>query len=195
MKILIVGVGGIGSHLISEIANAVKQGQIDINTEICIADNDMVEIEQMLYQNFRQNDVGKYKADVLARRYTKDILIKGVNVRIINDSQLKGYDLIICCADNNPTRNLIFTYCHRNGIDFIDLRAEGRYVMAFQKTNIKTDFETIDLHDSIDGSCQKQEDLEHGRIQYGNKIVALIGLQMFINYLRGEKNNRVLMKI
>ena len=195
MKILVIGVGGIGSWLIQEIAEAVKQEQIEPRVRFKIADNDMVELRQIDYQNFSVKDIGRNKAEILARRYKNQVFISPIEERILNREQLEGYDLIICCADNTVVRELLFRYCHDSNKDFIDLRAEGRYVMAFQKSNLKTDLTTLDLADRTNGSCQKDEDTEKRWIQKGNKIVAMVGIQMLLNYLRGEKNNKILIKI
>ncbi len=194
-KILVVGCGGIGSYLIGDIAEAVRQEQINLNISFTIADNDMAELNQVKYQNFMEDEIGENKAEILSKRYSELMVVNSMKKRIEKEDQLKGYDPIICCVDNSPTRELIFRYCHDKGIEFIDLRAKGRYVMAFQKSELNTDLKTLDLTDKLDGSCQKQNDIERGLIQYGNRIVAVIGLQMLINHLRGKKNSRILMRI
>ena len=195
MKILIIGCGGVGSWLVQEIAEAVKQEQIEPTARFDIADNDIVELKQITYQNFTFKDIGKYKAVALADRYKEYAFIRPVKERILKREQLNGYDLVICCADNTLVRELLFRYCHENNKDFIDLRAGGRYIMAFQKSSLKTDLATLDLADRTNGSCQKDEDTEKGWVQNGNKIVAMVGIQMLLNYLRGEKNNKILIKI
>jgi len=195
MKMLVIGCGGVGSWLIQEIAEAVRQEQIEPTLKFDIADNDMVELKQLDYQNFTIKDIGKNKAKILSERYKDYAFIYPIKERILKKGQLEGYDLIICCADNTLVRELLFRYCHENNKDFIDLRAEGRYIMAFQKSNLKTDLATLDLADKTNGSCQKDEDIERRWIQKGNKIVAMVGIQMLLNYLRGEKNNKILIKI
>lgn len=195
MKILIIGVGGIGSWLIEEIARAIEIGQISPTVKFEIADNDMVEIKQLYYQNFKDEDIGESKAEILARRF-KDYALKPIKKRITEKEQLKGYDLIICCADNNPIREMVFKFCHKNNKDFIDLRAESRYVMVLPKgKSLEADLETLDLKDITDGSCQKESDLERGWIMYGNKIVAMMGIQMLLNYLREQRNNKILIRV
>ena len=195
MKILIIGMGGIGSWLIEEVARAIEIEQISPTIKFEIADNDIVEINQVCYQNFKDCDIGESKARVLARRF-EDYAFKPINKRITEKGQLRGYDLIICCADNNPIRETVFKFCHENNKDFIDLRAEGRYVMAFQKNkNLEADLETLDLTDITNGSCQKESDMKKDWIMYGNKIVAMIGIQMLLNYLREQRNNKILIKV
>ena len=68
--------------------------------------------------------------------------------------------------------------------------------MAFQKAeSVEMDLKTLDLKDITNGSCQKESDMDKGWIMYGNKIVAMIGIQMLLNYLRNQKNNKILMRI
>ncbi len=196
MKTLIVGCGGIGSWLINEIAEAITQGQIDFHSCFDIVDNDIIECKNVKFQNFKDKDIGKNKALQLSKRYGENALISPIQERIISEEQLKGYDLIICCADNTTTRYMIFEYCHKNNIQFIDLRARGRYIMALQKSaDLRADLDTLDLEDTISGSCQTKEDLEQGILQMGNKIVAVIGCQMLLNFIRGIQNSKILMRI
>ena len=156
-KILIVGVGGIGSALISEIVECVKQEQISPEIEFDIADNDIVEIKNIKYQNFTADDVGENKATCLANRYKNECWIEPINKRIETEKQLEGYDLIICCADNFVVRKLIFEYCHKNNVEFIDGRAEGRMIMVFPKMKgllLERSLETLDMKNNENLSCQ-----------------------------------------
>ena len=66
MKILQIGCGGIGSFLTEELQGLVWGYQLPEETEITIADNDIVEINQIKYQNFSLNDIGKYKVEAVA---------------------------------------------------------------------------------------------------------------------------------
>ena len=108
---------------------------------------------------------------------------------------LEGYDLILSCVDNMETRKLIFEFCHKNNKDYLDFRSEGRMVMAFQKTNLKDDLETLDVTDKNSGSCQREYDTERAIIQKSYLISSAIAIQMLLNYLRGEKNYKILMRI
>jgi molybdopterin/thiamine biosynthesis adenylyltransferase len=194
MKILIVGCGGIGGYIIRNIADYVRYGQISADLEFNIADDDIVECKNVKFQNFETDDVGENKAVCLAHRYRDYAWIEAIQKRIEKESQIKGYDLIICCADNMQVRKLIFEYCHKNSIEFIDLRAEGRFIMAFQKTDLQVDLETLDTEKET-GSCQREYELKKGILQNGFRIVAEIGLQMLLNFLRKQKNNKILMRI
>ena len=117
-KILVIGVGGIGSYLVPLLH---KTGKYIIN----IADPDSVEDKNIYSQNYENEDCG------ISKVYA---LLKGAELRtrtkypILTDKQLNGYDLIICCADNLDVRRLLY----RKGFQsdcagkWLDLRAQGR---------------------------------------------------------------------
>jgi len=193
VKALVIGCGGVGSFLIEELAGQIEKNQLEFEA-IDIADGDIVEYRQLEYQNFTIDDVGKNKAEVLAERYR----VLGVEVfkpikdRITKINQLKGYDLIVLCVDNEPTREMVIRYCHRNKIEFIDLRATGRRVFAMPKlSRVEDNLKFVDTEDVRGYSCQEEDDLRQGWIQLGNKLSALIGVQMLMNLQRGYLNRVV----
>tara|TARA_R100000742_G_C4244926_1_gene63988 strand:+ start:70 stop:651 length:582 start_codon:yes stop_codon:yes gene_type:complete len=115
-KILIIGVGGIGSYLLP----LLKQtGLYDIN----IADPDKVETKNLSYQNFEEADVGSHKVRALAR-YADKL----TPYPILTDNQIKKFDLIICCADNLDVRRLVYRQGFQDDCKakWLDLRAQGR---------------------------------------------------------------------
>jgi len=186
-KILVVGCGGIGSFLVIELNKLVLTEQIDLeNVEITLADFDRAELKNISYQNFTTSDISKNKAKVLAERYCFDY----ISEKIISEEQLKRYNFIISCVDNAEARKLIFDYCFKNNVYFIDLRAEGRAIAIFTKSE-KADKEnlikTLDFNKK-DSSCQLKYQLERNEIEMGNVIVASIGSQLILNKLRGEEN-------
>lgn len=195
MKTLCIGAGGIGSWLIHELIECIKQDLIPPTYSFAIADYDIVEIEQMKYQNFQLEEAGMLKTQALKMRYSEYGLMN--LPKITSVKQLKPYDLIIVCADNNQVRQMVFNYCHQHSKEFIDLRAEGRMIMAMVKsTDRQSDIDTLDLDDKTSGSCQTQSDLKRGWVQKGNKIVALCGCQMYLNLIRGENNQKkIIMKV
>ncbi len=191
MKILVIGCGGIGSWLIEELCKSIEQEQIDPNTELFVADNDLVEIDQIRYQNFTFEDAGLNKAQALARRF-KQLGVTPIKDRIKSEKHLKGYDLIILCVDNDPTREMVIKHCFSKNIDFLDLRSSGRTISAFPKLEKASDnLKFVDSNDAFCYSCQDRNNLLMGRIDEGNKIVALIGVQMMLNKFRGM-NNKVI---
>lgn len=73
-KIVIVGAGGIGGRvvpLLSQLVASMRQSSPMFNPVIYVIDFDIVEEKNLKRQNFIKSDVGKYKAKVLADRYSK----------------------------------------------------------------------------------------------------------------------------
>jgi molybdopterin/thiamine biosynthesis adenylyltransferase len=195
MKLLIIGGGGIGGFLIEELVNCIHQEQISALTEITIADDDIVELAQVRYQNFAYNEAGFNKAEALAERFSL-FGIKAIPNRIKTVKQLKGYDFIMLCVDNEPTRELVINYCFSKNIDFLDLRASGRLISAFPKLEQASDnLKFVDSADTVCYSCQDRNTLQQGKIDKGNKIIALIGVQMVLNHFRGMKNKIINLSI
>ena len=117
-KILIIGVGGIGSYLTPLLH---KTGLYDL----CISDPDIVEEKNLYYQNFNTSHLGKTKVSCIVEN-------DGIGVRnpypILTDVQLNGYDLVVCCADNLDARRLVYRQGFQDGVKtrWLDLRAQGR---------------------------------------------------------------------
>lgn len=190
MKILQIGCGGIGSRLIQHICECIEQEQIDTFTGITIADNDIVEIKQKNYQNFTTDDVGKNKARALAQRF-KQFGVVAIEERITKEKQLKGYDLILLCVDNQKARDLVIRYCHKKGIEFLDMRTTGRTFFSMPKLSEPENLKFVDVTDTTEYSCQDQADIKKGWQQRGDRIVAEIGCQQLLNLMRGQ-NNRII---
>lgn len=186
-KILIIGCGGIGGYVAREVNRLILNDQIDINNvDIVVADNDIVELKNIKYQNFTKADLFKNKAKVIGERYC----FMDKQERINDSQELQGYDLIVIAVDNSQTRKMVFDYCYNNDGDFIDLRAEGRAFAFFTKGKGHQEIlKTLGANISNEGSsCQLQYELQNGIIQNGNVVVATMGSQLILNWLRGEQN-------
>jgi len=76
MKMLIIGCGGIGSFFSSELSKCIESIIIDPSTIVHISDNDIVELQQINYQNFNAEDIGLNKAVCLAKKSSVLVPIK-----------------------------------------------------------------------------------------------------------------------
>ena len=186
-NILIVGAGGIGSWLCYFLYDLQKQGQIKSNTFITVADPDTVEDKNLTYQKFDINDITDNKASVMESNYG----FSGIGTLINSSEQLSEYDLIVSCVDNTSFRRLMFNTCQKDDSkSFIDLRSEGTTIFALTKHH-KNDIEYLlnTIPEEIeDTSCQRAFEMRGGIIQQGNKIIAGIGSQFILNYIREDSN-------
>lgn len=108
ISLSLVGCGGTGSWLAPAIARIGKilleRGK---EVEIFFVDPDLVEEKNIYRQNFCQAEIGKFKAETLAKRYG---LAWGIEIRAIArkfDPGLVHNTVIIGCVDNAGARRVI----------------------------------------------------------------------------------------
>ena len=180
-KVLVIGAGGIGSYLCQEL-HQLRHQWIG-KAKFTYIDDDQVEEKNIKYQNYVDEDILDFKTDSLKTRYR----VNNIVGKVTSNKDLTGYDLIILAVDNNQVRCLAAKYCFKNKVQMIDLRSEGRTIMAMTHSVNETDYWGFTEDDGGEGaSCQLKFELEQGIIQNGNKIVAAIGAQYFLNLLRGD---------
>ena len=188
MKIAIIGAGGINSWLIDKIFFAQRTSQINNDIQFHVYDGDQVEQKNISYQNFKSLDILTNKATALAERY---MLIDHPEF-VEKESTLDEYDIVICGVDNRIFRAMLFNYMERHPEKYwIDLRAEGRFVAYYtkhKKNTLDILMATLPAEGSGATSCQLEYERSAGIIQYGNQIIATIGVQLLLNHLRGELN-------
>lgn len=109
--VLIVGLGGLGSHALS---NLVSLGIGNIG----IVDSDVVSLDNLPRQTlYCVKDVGKYKVDIAKRRLktvNPDVKIKSYKLRLEASNArkiIKKYDVILDATDNFETKFLIEDTC------------------------------------------------------------------------------------
>lgn len=182
-KILVIGCGGIGSYLAGQVYRLIMKGQID-GCLVTLADPDSVEVKNIKYQDFDKKDVLENKAKVLGKRFGFCNHPKRIN----DETELTEYDMIVCCVDNSGTRKLVYDYCYKNGKPYIDLRSNGRNICYFTQADDQKEVTKLLGEISQEGtSCQIKAELDAGIIQNGNVIVATIGSQLILNWLRNEE--------
>ena len=119
-KVLIIGVGGIGSYLAPVLD---KTGLYDIT----IADPDDLEDKNFLYQNYSKP---KFLLQENKKKVAQLDMLKAnkVGFPILTQQQLMGFDLIVCCADNLDVRRLVYRQGFQEDCKnkWLDLRAQGR---------------------------------------------------------------------
>ena len=122
-KVLILGAGGVSTHIIwAYSAVGIK--------DITIVDFDIVEVSNLNRQLFyEENDIGKNKIDVIYKRLStinKDTNLTLVNKQIKTEDDFqniitsKDFDLVVVAIDDPPAvRNWINTVCVKNKIPYI----------------------------------------------------------------------------
>ncbi len=130
-RVIIVGCGGIGSHLWDFIAQeiwsrfeinsdkSVRYGQRrTVVNKFVLIDNDAVEIKNLFRQSYFPEHVGMSKAEALASKYHRALQKHKVSVEAkkmwIDDKSkfFEDNDLILLGVDNHATRKMVSDILH-----------------------------------------------------------------------------------
>lgn len=115
-NIIIVGVGGTGSHLVSFLTQMIGNNNVyKKHSRLVLVDADIIEEKNLRTQKFLPCDVGKNKAETLSDRYqavfNMDIPFVNEFIECQNDiERLMSRDkinIIVSCVDNNKARKVL----------------------------------------------------------------------------------------
>tara|TARA_R100000995_G_scaffold1763_1_gene1181 strand:- start:21022 stop:21597 length:576 start_codon:yes stop_codon:yes gene_type:complete len=169
-KIMIIGAGGIGSMLIH---NLERLGIYDIT----VYDDDKVEYKNIFYQHYESAHIGLNKAKAIKKQFTD---VKAEPYLVLVPKQLKGYDLVICCADNLDVRRLLY----RQGtgddanVKWLDLRAQGRNATLISYMLNPDLVDTVLTGEEGSFSCQAQSwDGSAEGVNMMNNVIASVAAQ------------------
>ena len=172
-RVLIIGAGGIGSFLIPLLDKTTLY-------TLTVYDPDKVETKNLTYQNFEKDDVGRYKVKVMNTRYN---LKAAEPYPILTETQVKKFDLVVCCADNLDVRRMLY----RANVNFLDLRAQGRNCALISHLADKNMYDT--LLTGPDGSFSCQGDSWNGSakaVHFMQVVAAGMGAQWIQRWFNGE---------
>jgi len=183
-KILIIGVGGIGSYLAPVLD---KTGLYDIT----IADPDVLESKNLLYQNYSSakflTSENKKKVEQLDM-----VKVNKIPYHILTQRQLLGYDLVVCCADNLAVRKLLYSqgFGKEAKIKWLDLRAQARNGALISYLTDKKFSETFLNGPDGSFSCQG-EDFNKTKnasdLHFTHVVIAGYGAQWIQRWLNGDE--------
>lgn len=138
MKVAVVGLGGIGSPLVTMLA---KMGVMHLE----LFDNDIVERHNLpRLLGAYEEDIGKFKVDV-AKTYIEtfskaDIITH--NEMVDNNTDLSGFDIIFGCLDNHTARDILNRIAYTHSIPYIDsacsipIDSTGKIAQAVTTVNV-----------------------------------------------------------
>ena len=189
--VLVIGAGGIGGLLVDLVARAIAESGFNDQiapVSLTIMDGDTVEERNLPHQPFTADDVGTPKVEALVRQLRDTGITEDRRVALIaaaedftSDTDLSEYDLVVVAVDREEPRNLV----HANAEQWLDLRARGDgFVMCSHETDPRV-FEALPkLPEGESASCQLEDAIEMGNIQFGFAEAASHGAQWVIQWLR-----------
>ena len=185
-EVSIIGSGGIGSHLITNLVRALQRGAVwDRLGKITIRiyDSDRVSYENTAHQSFEEDDVGLFKVDALAckvQEFTHPKLnVVPCNWDIIDKDDVVPADLAVVAVDSSQARKII----HATQEKWLDLRCKGDGFVALDYRAKRSEIEEL-TPTQIKTSCQYEGALETGNIQFGHLLASAHGSQWVLQGLR-----------
>jgi molybdopterin/thiamine biosynthesis adenylyltransferase len=129
-KVAVIGAGAVGNEVIKNLS-LLGVGEIDV------FDLDMIE-EHNLTRSvlFREEDIGRSKAEVAAERAATmdgNISVRGTHGDFwdrLSLLDLRTYDVLFCCVDNFEARIRCNTLCHLAKVDFINIGIDSRFALV-----------------------------------------------------------------
>ena len=114
LKILIVGLGSIGSQLTDLVVPALSIGHISV--ELYLMDDDNVELRNIGHQKYQHHEIGQSKVSSLNERYSiyQNVKIIPIEEKLTENTQLEMYDIIVVSVDRDNPRKIVHS---REGMD------------------------------------------------------------------------------
>jgi molybdopterin/thiamine biosynthesis adenylyltransferase len=113
MNILIIGLGGIGSVLVDQLARYLNYNSMFENSRLTLMDGDSYETKNYIRQNFfNLGNKADSKVIDLRSRF-KQLKIDSIPSFVNKDNitMLDDFDVILMGVDNHKTRKLVSDYC------------------------------------------------------------------------------------
>lgn len=155
MKIIVVGVGALGSHLALFVRNLVK------DHEFWFVDFDKIEHKNLLGQAHSKMVLGQNKANAIDRTLQGmwGIHVASIPHRLTLDNVnviLEGADLIVDCVDNAEARHLIQNYARGRMVPCVHgaLSADGSFGQVLWEPEF-----VVDAEGSQVATCEGGENL------------------------------------
>ena len=185
IRLLVVGLGGIGSQLTELIVPALDIS--GLNVELNLMDGDVVEVNNLAHQRFSGEDENSPKVEVLQQRYQRYEHVTTIahNNNLTTQSQLEGYDIIVVAVDRQEPRNLV----HSSDAYWVDLRCQGDGWMLIDSDTNTSILNKIPNNKQPVG-CQLPGAIESGNIEFGFAAVAALGAQWVMQKLRIIKGHQ-----
>ena len=185
-EIAIIGAGGIGGHLTSVLVPALHRGELLDSTEritIRVYDSDRIDDGNLAHQRFDYVDIGMHKVTALERslcQFTGDRLRLVACPWDVRDAlDMTPADLTVVAVDSADARRVV----HSSGTTFLDLRCLGDGYIAFD-SSVDPEFVDRMTPDQPARSCQHEDAISSGNIEFGFLLAAAHGAQWALQSLR-----------
>ena len=186
-KILVIGAGGIGGLLTLYVSRAIAFSQWPHGVvEITLMDGDIVEYRNLPHQQFIPEDIGNPKVYALEKylcNLSENLQFTPLASNFSDDTNLSEYDLVVVAVDCEEPRKLV----REKAEAWLELRSTGDGCLMWSHMD---DLDVLNLFPKLQpgesASCQHENAVETGNIQFGFALAAAHGAQWIIQWLRNS---------
>ena len=185
-RIGIAGAGGIGAFLAANLFDyGAKRNQFDFGScSIDIFDDDIVDASNLLHQNFYDDDVGKYKAQIVAERCLG--MVKA-HTRFMTKKDFANYDVIFSAVDSMTFRKDLYEYGFAHPeLFWIDGRCSSRQVGLYHSRLNQEALKKVITDSKERTGCLLEYDKKNKTSHVTPQIVAGMMTQTFLNFIRDD---------
>lgn len=182
----IAGAGGIGAFLAANLFDyGAKRNQFDLGgCKVTIFDDDIVDASNLLHQNFYDEDIGKYKAKIVAERSFDMIQPE---IRFMVPSDFPNFDVIFSAVDSMSFRKDLYEYGYTHPeLFWIDGRCSSRQMGIYHSKLDKKVLEASITDSKERTGCLLAYDKASKTSHVTPQAVACIMTQTFLNYIRAD---------
>ncbi len=194
-RLAIAGAGGIGAYLANFLYDyGLTRSQFPFSEwSWTVFDDDTVDTGNLLHQNFGEEELGRYKAEIVSER-TGGIIRP--ELRFMTALDFPAFDVIFSCVDSMTFRRELYAYGFNNPeLYWIDGRCSSRNIGVFNsRLSPKILKPTLSDSDERRGcliAADKQNKISH----VTPVIVAGIMAQTFLNHERNEDTSDQLLLV
>ena len=180
----IAGAGGIGAYLAHFLYDyGVNRNQYPFTDwKIDIYDDDVVDVSNLLHQNYTEDDLGQPKAKIVGTKYAMNPML-----RFMSKADFKNYDVIFSCVDSMTFRKDLYEYGWKNpNLYWIDGRCSSRNIGLYNSMVPRKQLESDLTNSKERKGCLLQVDKENKVSHATPVVIAGMMLQTFLNHIRGE---------
>ncbi len=184
--ISIIGAGGIGNNLVSNLVPALHRGGIIDSIDmirINVYDSDLVSESNLAHQGFLPDKVGMAKVHAcqmaMSQFLSDKLRMAPCDWDVRTPEDIEPSDLIVVAVDSSEARKIV----HSSGSLWLDLRCRGDGYIAIDHT-VDPDFVSRRTPDQPPLSCQMEGAIDSGNIQFGHVLAAAHGAQWVLQWLR-----------
>lgn len=162
-----------------------KRGQFDFSgCTIDAYDSDVVDASNLLHQDFSEEEIGKYKADIVAEKCLN--LINPIK-RFMTKKDFSSYDVIFSCVDSASFRKELYEYGYEHPeLTWIDGRCSSRQIGLYHSKLSRKVLENATSDTKERGGCLLAYDKKNKTSHVTPQIIAGMMMQTFLNYIRGD---------